>query len=107
VMSKKTAESRVDKPAIFAVVLQRALGFAGRAAGVVERGDIVGAGEAARRGAACRFDRLQEIRAVVGTAEGEDGLQPRGFGGEFAATVTEGDAVDDKHLRFGIFQLKQ
>jgi len=80
-------QDRVGKAAILAVVPQRALGFTGRAAGVVQRGDIVGAGKAARRGAACRFDRLQEIGAVVGRAECEDGLQTRGFGGEFAATV--------------------
>ena len=86
---------------------QRALGFAGRAAGVIERGDIVRAGEIARRGAAGRLDRLQQIGAVIGGAEREDGFQARCPGGEFAAAIAERHAVDHQHLRFGIFQLEQ
>ena len=86
---------------------QRALGFAGRAAGVVQRGDIVRAGEIARGGAACALDRLQQIGAVIGRAEREDGFQARCPGGEFAAAVAERHAVDHQHLRFGILQLEQ
>ena len=46
----EVGEDRGGEAAIFAVVAQRALGFAGRAAGVIQRRDIVGAGEAARAG---------------------------------------------------------
>ena len=100
-------QDRVGETAILAVMAQRALGFAGRAAGVVQRGDIVRAGEAARGGAAGRLDRLQQVGAVIGRAEREDGFQARCPGGEFAAAIAERDAVDHQHLRFGIFQLKQ
>ena len=47
-------QDRIGEAAIFAVIAQRALGFAGGAAGVIERCDIVGAGERARRRAGRR-----------------------------------------------------
>ena len=100
-------QDRVGETALLAVMAQRALGFAGRAAGVVQRGDIVRAGEIACGGAACALDRLQQVGAVIGRAEREDGFQARCPGGEFAAAVAERDAVDHQHLRFGIFQLEQ
>ena len=100
-------QDRVGPTAILTVMAQRALGFAGRATGVVQRGDIVRTGEAAGGGAAGRFDRLQEIDAVIGRTEREDGFQTRGPRGEFAAAIAERHAVDHQHLRFGIFQLKQ
>ena len=100
-------QDRGGETAMLAVVAQRALGFAGRAAGVVQRGDIVGPGEAARRGAAGGLDRLQQVDAVIGRPERENGFQARGARREFAAAIAEGDAVDHQHLRFGIFQLKQ
>ena len=49
-------QDRAGEAAIFAVMAQRALGFAGGAAGVIQRGDIVGAGQTAR-GGACRPPR--------------------------------------------------
>ena len=58
-------QDRAGESAIFAMVTHRALGFAGRAAGVIERCDIVGAGERARRRVARGLDRLQQIDAVT------------------------------------------
>ena len=69
------------------MVAQRALGFAGRAAGVVQRGEIVGAGEAQRAGVAFDLDRLQEVDAIVGRPHGEDRLELARLRGEL-----EGDA---------------
>jgi hypothetical protein len=43
---------------------QRALGFAGRAAGVIERRQIIGAGKTARRGTAGSLDGGEQIDAV-------------------------------------------
>ena len=85
----EVGEDRTGKAANFAVMAQRALGFAGGAAGIIEPGDIVEAGEAARRGAAGRLDRLQEIGAIIGRAEREDGFQIRGLGSELAAAIAE------------------
>jgi hypothetical protein len=55
----EVGQDRIGEAAIFAVMAQRALGFAGRAAGVIERGDIVRPAKLARRGAAGGLDRLQ------------------------------------------------
>ena len=100
-------EDGAGEAAQFAVMAHGALGFAGRAAGVVQRGDVVWPGERARGGAAGGLDRREQVRAVRGRAEREHGLQAGGSGGELAAAVAEGDAVDDQHLRFGILELEQ
>ncbi|MHC2709253.1 hypothetical protein ACVIQS_002114 [Bradyrhizobium diazoefficiens] len=61
----EVGEDRGGSPGIFAVLAQRALGFAGRAAGVVQRGEIVRAGEAMSAGMASDLDRLQQVDAIA------------------------------------------
>ncbi len=100
-------QDRAGKAAIFAVVTQCALRFAGRAAGVIQRRDIVGAGEAARASVAGGLDRLQQVDAVIGRAERKDGFHAERLGGEIAAAIAERDAVDHQHLRLGILDLEQ
>ena len=94
-------------PLIFAVTAQRALGFAGRAAGVIERREIVGAGKTARRRTARGLDRGEQIDAVIGRPEREHGLQAGGSACEFAAAIAKTRAVDHQQLGFGILDLKQ
>ena len=100
-------EDRGGEAGILAVIAQRALGFAGGAAGVVQRREIVGPGEAARGGAAGGFDGLQEVDAVAGGPEREHRLEALGPGGELAAAVAERRGIDHQHLGFGILELEQ
>jgi hypothetical protein len=72
-------EDGVGEAAIFAMGPQRALGFSGRAAGVIERGDVVGLREAARRGVTGLLDRGQQVDAVIGRSEREHGLDAGGL----------------------------
>ncbi|WGS20017.1 hypothetical protein MTX22_37915 [Bradyrhizobium sp. ISRA463] len=71
----EVGEDRVGEAAIFAMMAQRALGFACCAAGVVQRRDVVGISEIARACAAGRLDRPQQVRAVARRAEREHGLE--------------------------------
>lgn len=93
-------QDRIGETAIFAVIAQRALGFSGDAAGVVQRRDIVGAGKASRVDGAGGFDRGQQIDAVTGRAEREHGIQAGCPGRELAAAIPERVGVDHQHLRF-------
>src|SRR5271154_3589449 len=65
-------EDRTGETAELTVVAQRALGFTCGAAGVAQRRDIVGTGEAACGGVACLLDRLQQIDAVIGRSHRKD-----------------------------------
>ncbi|MBB4380225.1 hypothetical protein GGD61_004901 [Bradyrhizobium sp. SBR1B] len=54
-------EDRGGCSGILAVIAQRALGFAGGAAGVVQRGEIIETGEALRAGVSRALDGRQQI----------------------------------------------
>src|SRR6476620_700551 len=60
---------------VFAVLAQRALGLAGRAAGGIQRGEIVETCQTLRARMSCALDRRQEIDAVTGRSHGEDRFQ--------------------------------
>src|SRR6185437_11727996 len=83
-------EDRIGEAAIFAMMAQRALGSSRGAAGVVQRRDIVRAGEAARGGAAAALDRGEQIGAVTCGPDREHGLQALRPRRKLAAAVTEG-----------------
>ena len=85
---------------------QRALGFASGAAGIVEAGDVVGAGERARCRMAGGLDRSLQVDAVIGGTECENGFEARGFGREIAAAIAKAHGVDHQHLGLGILKLE-
>ena len=101
----EAGENRSGEIAQLAVMAERALGFAGRAAGVVERGDGVGVGEIARRHGAGRLRRCEQVAAVVGVLEREDRPQARRARGQLGAARPEGARVDDEGVGFGILDL--
>ena len=86
---------------------QRAFGLSRGAAGVIQYRDIVGAGEATRRRGAHGHDPGQQIDAVAGGAEREDGAQAGCLGGEIAAAIPERIGVNHQNLRFRILDLEQ
>jgi hypothetical protein len=97
----------VGEAAILPMVAQRAFGFAGGAAGVIQRRDIVGAGETVRAGGARVIDRGKQVDAVIGRAKREDGFQAVRPGCEVAPAIAERIGVNHQHLCFGILDLKQ
>ncbi len=95
------------KPADLAVGAQRAFGFPGRAAGVIQYRDIVGTSQATRRRGAHGHDPGQQIDAVAGGAEREDRAQVGCPGGEITAAIPERIGVNDQNLCFRILDLEQ
>ncbi|MGY4466660.1 hypothetical protein ACVWWK_002342 [Bradyrhizobium sp. LB9.1b] len=103
----EVGEDRTCRPAVLAMIAQRALGFSGRPAGVVQCREIVGAGEAQRGGVAFDLDRLQQVDAIVGRSHGEDRLELPRLCGELAAALAEGGRIDHQHLGPGILELEE
>ena len=89
------------------MMAQRALGLAGGAAGIVQRGDVVRAGEAAWRGGPGGLDRLQQIDAVTGRTQGENGSDAGCPCRQLAAAIPERVGIDHQQLRLGILELEQ
>ena len=87
------------------MVAQRALGFAGRAAGVVEDGDGVGVGEVAHGDGAGGFRRREQVAAIIGVFEREHRPQSRRARGKLGAARPEHARVDDECVSFGILDL--
>ncbi len=103
----EVGQDRVGEAAVFPMIAQRAFGFSGGAARVIQRRDIVGTGKTMRAGSARVIDRGKQIDAVIGGAEREDGFQAGRPGCEVAPAIAERIGVNDQHLRFGILNLKQ
>ena len=84
---------------------ERPLGFAGRAASVKQRRDVVRSGEIPRRGAPDSLHGREQIDAIFGAAQREDLAQPCRSRRQLAAALEKGVGVDHQDLSFAIFDL--
>src|ERR1700728_4703433 len=98
----KAGEDCGRKVTQFPMMAERALGLAGGATRVTERGDAVGYREVARRRCAHRLRRREEIAAVVGIIQREGRLQTWGARREFTTACHEGASIDDQDIGFRI-----
>jgi hypothetical protein len=90
----------------FAMIAQRTFGFAGGAAGIIQRRKIVRAGQTT---SACRarvLERAKQVHPVTGWAEREHGDEVDRPGRELATAVAESIDVNDQRPSFRILHLK-
>jgi hypothetical protein len=86
---------------------QRALGFAGGTAGVIQCRDIVGARQITWCDRAYRDHRGQEVDAVAGSAKREQTARTGYPGCEVGAAIPERVGIDNQNLGVRILDLKQ